>query len=1001
MKALATLLLCCCGAALAQTIPWTPAPLTGTYYYNNLPTNNLVLGTPALTVDQGPQYWNGATWQNSIVSTGLTPIAANTILCNPNASAQIPAPCSTLPPGFSVSTINGTSVPANSGANQVLITTAPQIFGYTVIPPCVGQVTLNYNASNQQFSCVSIVASGNATSVNGATVPVSAPLTGTNASGQFGSVSIGSNLTLSGGVLSASSTASTAWSAISAGSNANSLATTGSIYPSGTTPISGDVTANNVQWPSFVVSGVPSATNDWVYFHGTLSGTPVYTSARWAPLWYDFNNTVKCINTGTGGTGTCVDEEWYQNLIAGWDGFHLSKEDRKNVNAAPATNPSSVPYILTATVTVTGGSGTSGSASYTSQSAFPAVGQNIAFYGAACPAALTGPASVAVTASSATTLSWSSGTSITASSSTCTIASPSISTNVMTGVKGILTVNANMGGIAGSWGGGSGNIFGSNPTIGMSTGATALAYTSGFGEIDTNCAVGCTTNEKHSWTSVLNGPCTPEPCAAEFPGLYDNSGHMWSATDNNNSSFWHSLEELGSIAHASASSFVTHDFDAPRRFFGSSTEPELGGGRDYSHVSWATCINGTTAAACVTTPVAISSWSGANSTGTCSTSCTGPGVTATVTFAALASAPPIGAMIHTVGTGLGGVDCVYGCVILSSTTTTAVFASTSSSFCNSGCTGTYSIYEPEGFVVRSPGLNIDGPTGSVSTYGLNVGSAGISAGTSTMTAVNIVEGNGYTGGNYVGATTLTVCVRGGAAGCADQQGTTLPAEDGATPPTFNSSSMTYEMDTAMMIDPNLVNTYGVDAGCSNGDVITPNFGTHSVQATITLTVVGGHVTQARITNGLGSATPNIYTVMLGHTALTQTYTGGTCTIYPLLSLGFRIVSIAPTTAGSYPFCGIKPEVWIKSGDQLESPAVFDPVMSCAAAPLLINSPLAPVQYTIAGLPTCNSTGPPAGYAGTYAAVTNGVATPTYAGTPGTTGANIQPVFCNGSTWQYH
>jgi hypothetical protein len=54
-------------------------------------------------------------------------------------------------------------------------------------------------------------------------------------------------------------------------------------------------------------------------------------------------------------------------------------------------------------------------------------------------------------------------------------------------------------------------------------------------------------------------------------------------------------------------------------------------------------------------------------------------------------------------------------------------------------------------------------------------------------------------------------------------------------------------------------------------------------------------------------------------------------------------------------------------------------------------------YTITGLPTCSSSV----NQGTFASVSNGVATPTYLATPSTTGSAYQPVYCNGTGWVYH
>ena len=60
-------------------------------------------------------------------------------------------------------------------------------------------------------------------------------------------------------------------------------------------------------------------------------------------------------------------------------------------------------------------------------------------------------------------------------------------------------------------------------------------------------------------------------------------------------------------------------------------------------------------------------------------------------------------------------------------------------------------------------------------------------------------------------------------------------------------------------------------------------------------------------------------------------------------------------------------------------------------------PVAPGVYTISGLPTCSGSV----NQGAFAAVSNGVASPTYLAAPSTTGSTYEPVFCNGTAWVYH
>jgi len=69
----------------------------------------------------------------------------------------------------------------------------------------------------------------------------------------------------------------------------------------------------------------------------------------------------------------------------------------------------------------------------------------------------------------------------------------------------------------------------------------------------------------------------------------------------------------------------------------------------------------------------------------------------------------------------------------------------------------------------------------------------------------------------------------------------------------------------------------------------------------------------------------------------------------------------------------------------------------AAGVIIASAPLQPKAYAISSLPTCSGSV----NQGTFAAVNNGVASPTYLATPSTTGSSYQPVFCNGTGWVYH
>jgi len=348
LRALALLL--ATGTAWAQTYPWTPTPLPGTFYFINLPSNELVLGTPAQTVDMGTVYWNGTTWQSSIVTTGLQPIGANEVLCNLNNTAQIPVGCTQLPPGFTITTINGTSVPMNTLANQILVTTASATAAWETIPNCnATNDALQYNTTNQQITCVTISSSG------GVTIPASAQLlnSGTGTNPPVGSVSLGTNLSLTGTfpsqTLNAASTASTNWNALVPGVNTNATGefVIGTGASLGTNGTAGSIQATLFQPNALVVSGTgPSAANSWMYMTAPVSGT--YTSIGASPpradqIYANYQDTINCPNGGD----ICGFLAANENLNTGWNGTRGS-EFEITINAPPVSgNTQNVNALLT------------------------------------------------------------------------------------------------------------------------------------------------------------------------------------------------------------------------------------------------------------------------------------------------------------------------------------------------------------------------------------------------------------------------------------------------------------------------------------------------------------------------------------------------------------------------------------------------------------------------------------------------------------------------------
>ena len=788
--------------------------------------------------------------------------------------------------------------------------------------------------------------------------------------------------TLSAGLVTAAG--ATAFSTVAAPSStvvgASDTQTLTNKSISGSTNTLSNITANNVQLGNLSTgTTTPSVTTSWLYNASTLTGTPTFfgTPNRSSPYWSLVTSSEACPNTGVGATGLCTIREDYLKLVSGWDGFQAGPESYIQANAPPLTNTSSVPYIITTGAT---GTGTVETLTYASRTTLPTVGQNIAIVNCGTSAFNSQAKSVAVISVNTTTLTVASAATGTNSGAACTIESPGISTNI-TNSKTITKLVTNFGGIAGSYGGANGNIFGGNPNVGTSTSAVNYALLNGT-EFDMNCVVGCTVVEKHAADFQLAGVCSPEPCGSEVRGLYDDSALAMDTGDSYFSSTWDTILSVGSIAHSAPTNFESDFLVFPRRYLGFAQAPMLRTGLDFSHVLF----------------------TNATSSGSISvTGATGSGTLATLTYSS-GPTPQVGALIVVSGVG-SGYDCTYNCFVTGTTSTTVSYVSAATATLGAG--GTFSVTSPQGSVIKSAGFNVDGPSGTVSSYSVNVGTGGISGQTGTVASIAFDPGNGYgAGGAYFYAQSVTICmdgitncsVNGTSTNGTTPNGVQTVAPDGATPPTFGQ--VNYALVAALMMDSNSVSTIGSGVGCANGDVLTITGGTSSQAAQITLAVNGGAVTGATVT------TPGAYTVMPNLTSETNSnFTGGSCSTYPTLSLGFQITSVTVSAGGSYPFCTPPPQVWSKAfAASINSPARARAVMTCTNQPasfpngLSASAPVLLPNYTVSSgigapaLPTCNSTTNKYGEAVVIDAISA-----TYNGTPTGGGSTFAKVICSGSS----
>lgn len=241
-----------------------------------------------LTTDGTSPSWASPTASASSITPGTTTVVGSTAPCLIDNSATTVMGClAETGTGSAVLATSPTLVTPNLGTPSAINLTNATALPATALPALAGDVTSSAGSNSVTVS-----------KVNGASVPASASLTGTNSSSQFTSITIGSGLSLSAGTLSntggnptctlgqlvyyaaggatvscltlgtnlsitsgtlnASSTASTAWSAITAGTNTAALVmgTGGSLTPSG-----GTIDANQVNGGTVPASASCLGTN--------------------------------------------------------------------------------------------------------------------------------------------------------------------------------------------------------------------------------------------------------------------------------------------------------------------------------------------------------------------------------------------------------------------------------------------------------------------------------------------------------------------------------------------------------------------------------------------------------------------------------------------------------------------------------------------------------------------------------------------------------------------
>lgn len=282
-------------------------------------------------------------------------------------------------------------------------------------------------------------------------------------------------------------------------------------------------------------------------------------------------------------------------------------------------------------------------------------------------------------------------------------------------------------------------------------------------------------------------------------------------------------------------------------------------------------------------------------------------------------------------------------------------------------------------------LTVTGVTGTAPTVKLTVVAGAVTAAAvnaaGSLTALSGTYGT--TGGTctvqptlniYFGIATITVGTPGAGyaykpapivtAGYAGQAGVVSPAQLVATMNTPTLTTM--KIASPVQLTPSAISA---PSWTTSGLL----FGNHGLTATLTDTTITGTVSVESV-NALQ--------------AMTLTSSGTATVTFPAtLSVSAPTCS-APLTCNEpdaiYAFGNIRSTNQIAAGNLYSAGAIQ------AGAPLILPS------YTVATLPTCNST------TNKYAmAVVTDAATPTYNGALTGSSVNIIPVFCNGTAWSAH
>ena len=259
-----------------------------------LPFAGLATGQVAFTSDQGMVQWNGTNWE-------------------PFSSASASSFSSII------GGINNNPLVVGSGGS--LTTTGTGIIAATTMPGSGLTGTVNANQ------------------VNGAAVPSGAALLYTNVSGQLQSLAIGNNLSVTAGILNASSTASTNWSALAPGINTAGAFYVGSgssLTTTGTGILAASTTACSA---TIAVFGNSTASNTCLFGSFSLTGTQFPDT-----LYNPFYEVVSDSSNALAGYGYSIQsglDYHVLNLQAGYYGLRNTQYFGTFIQGAPGNGDTS------------------------------------------------------------------------------------------------------------------------------------------------------------------------------------------------------------------------------------------------------------------------------------------------------------------------------------------------------------------------------------------------------------------------------------------------------------------------------------------------------------------------------------------------------------------------------------------------------------------------------------------------------------------------------------